>query len=721
MSTSDTFEAAVSRHDAQIVALGLTIWVGSEPTFTDRSVQSPEWLNTALGADKEQRARAVLCSLCQRFPGGLVLRSVGRRYPGEELPRWNLGLYRRRDGVAFWHGPPDPILASPGTETLPDLGTWAAAVAEELAARNFALSPVTTDNALERRLLMRAESDVATPDPTDRRLTRPSVHAPGFPPAGLRDELAEAGAYLFVLSMPESHGRPTARIELPMLKGVPMFLAVLQCVEQACLACRLPALILAGYPPPVDATVELTTVTPDPAVIEINAAPSIDAQDFLWRSREIYAASADQDLAPYRLYFNGVVADSGGGGQITLGGPSPLASPFLREPRLLPRLVRFLNRHPALSYLYSHDFVGNGGQSVRADERGTDAFDELGLALDLLEGQQKLSPELLWHSLAPFLCDASGNSHRAEVNIEKLWNPFLPGRGKQGLVEFRALRMQHTPERATALACLLRAVVAMLACTPCSLPLIDWGRELHERFALPFYLEQDLDAALNDLSSAGLGLDEAIQAMLTRDEFRCWGQAALPGCTLEVRRALEFWPLLGDAASPEQGGASRLVDASTARVELRLRPDQGVESDWRAWQIHVAGVTLPMRQERDRCGELQVFGLRYRSCIPAWGLHPALGCQAPVRLRLRHPRHTADHVVTLHEWRPDGEAYAGLPEDLASSSQRRAERMAREVLPRDSDVTRRPPPGHGLGSYCLDLRTLFCTNQVAVHHGSAPL
>ena len=114
MSTSDTFEAAVSRHDAQIVALGLTIWVGSEPTFTDRSVQSPEWLNTALGADKEQRARAVLCSLCQRFPGGLVLRSVGRRYPGEELPRWNLGLYRRRDGVAFWHGPPDPILASPG-------------------------------------------------------------------------------------------------------------------------------------------------------------------------------------------------------------------------------------------------------------------------------------------------------------------------------------------------------------------------------------------------------------------------------------------------------------------------------------------------------------------------------------------------------------------------------------------------------------------------------
>ena len=166
MSTSDAFEAAVCRHDAQIAALGLTIWVGSEPTFTDRSVQSPEWLNVALGGDKEQRAKAVLGRLCQRFPGGLVLRSVGRRYPGEELPRWNLGLYRRRDGAAFWHGPPDPMLAGPGTETLPELDTWAAALAGELAARNFGVSHVTAENTSERRLLMRAESDVANPYPT---------------------------------------------------------------------------------------------------------------------------------------------------------------------------------------------------------------------------------------------------------------------------------------------------------------------------------------------------------------------------------------------------------------------------------------------------------------------------------------------------------------------------------------------------------------------------
>jgi uncharacterized protein (DUF2126 family) len=336
-----------------------------------------------------------------------------------------------------------------------------------------------------------------------------------------------------------------------------------------------------------------------------------------------------------------------------------------------------------------------------------------------LEREEDLPPELLWHSLAPFLCDASGNSHRAEMNIEKLWNPFLAGRGKQGLVEFRALRMQHTPERATALACLLRGVVAMLTAAPYTLPLIDWGRELHERFALPFYLEQDLAAVLKALDSAGLGLGEVLQAVLMHDEFRCWGQVALPGGTLEVRRAVEFWPLLGDAASPDQGGGFRLVDASTSRVELRLRPEPGGESGGHDWQILVAGVTLPMQQERDGRGALKVFGVRYRSFVPGFGLHPALGAQAPVQLLLCHPRHTVDYLVTLHEWHPVGDAYAGLPEDLTAARQRRAERLTVEVRPRDSTLAHPPPPGHGLGPYCLDLRGLFYTNQDAAGDGSA--
>jgi len=706
MWTIEGFESAVRRHDALLAARGLTIWVGSEPTFTDRMAQAPQWLNRALGGDKEQRAEALLGDLCRRFAGGLVLRSVGRQYPGEDAPRWNLGLYRRRDGAPLWHGPPDPIVAPPGADRPPDLDRWTAALAAAFAARGLAVGPVSTRDALERRLWMSPRADARAPDDGDPRLARPSVHAQAIPASGLVDELAPSGLHLFLLCITLCGGQPTARVELPQFDDVPMFLAVLECLAQAGRACDLPALILAGHPPPVDATMELTTVTPDPAVIEINTAPSVDAADFLWRSREIYAAAADQGLAPYRLYFNGTVADSGGGGQITLGGPSPQDSPFLKEPRLLSRLVRFLNRHPALSYLFSHDFVGSSGQSVRADERGTDAFDELALALTLLGREASPGPERLWHSLAPFLCDATGNSHRAEMNVEKLWNPFLAGRGKLGLVEFRALRMQHTPERATALACLLRSVAAMLSGADDGLQLIDWGRELHQRFALPFYLEQDLDAVLTALGAAGVGLDETIRAVLLRESFRRLGQAALPGCSLEVRRGLEFWPLLGDAASPEQGGSFRMVDASTARVELRLRPEPGGAADLRDWQVHAEGVELPMRHETDSGGELQVFGVRYRSFVPTWGLHPALPAQAPVRLLLRHPRHPMDYRVTLHEWQPDGGAYAGLPEDLAAASQRRAERVALEVVPRDAAFTRRAAPDSALGPYGLDLRCM---------------
>jgi uncharacterized protein (DUF2126 family) len=276
MWTVEEFEAAVRHHDAQIAALGLTIWVGSEPTFTDCTAQTPEWLSQALGGDKERRAEAVLGGVYRRFPGGLMLRTVGRQYPGEERPRWCLALYRRRDGMAIWHGPPDPIQAVPGSETLPDLDTWTASLSAALVARGYQVSPVTADDAVERRLLMRADADVAAPDATDRRrLARPSVHAQATPAGGLRDELAESGAYLFVLRMKEPDGRSTARIELPQFTSVSMFLAVLHGVEQACLACQLPALILAGYPPPADDTVELTTVTPDPAVVEINTAPSV--------------------------------------------------------------------------------------------------------------------------------------------------------------------------------------------------------------------------------------------------------------------------------------------------------------------------------------------------------------------------------------------------------------------------------------------------------------
>ena len=685
-STVSGFADAVASHDARLAKLGLEIWVGSEPTFTDRHHHGREWLSSALGGEKELRAQALVATLARATPGAVVLRSVGRRYPGEEAPRFSYGLYRRRNGAALWNGPPDPLLLSVQPTAEPDVASWAGHFTEALDRegwRGEATACVTeTETSRTAHTLVSVRLAESVQDPLHFKLR---LHAMGSVEA--------------------------PQVELPRFETVRDFLFFLNQLEIAARNAGLTSLVIAGEQPPVDATVELTTVTPDPAVIEINTAPSRNAGEFLQRSRLIYEAAETQGLSPYRLYYNGSVADSGGGGQITLGGPAPETSPFIVEPRLLPRLVRFMNRHPSLSYLYSHDFAGSDGQSARADERGANAFDGLALALALLERHEQVTPSLVWRSLAPFLCDATGNSHRAEINVEKLANPFEPGRGQQGLVEFRALRMQHTPERATALACLMRAIVGMLATTPYDAPLIDWGRELHDRFALPYYLEQDFADVLAALSSAGLALGEPIEQVLLREEFRFITRIQLSECTLELRRALEFWPLLGDAASPEQGGSSRIIDASTCRLEIRLRPLDGKPDAIKslsAVQVLAGGIPLPLRDERDAQGPLRVYAVRYRNFVPQVGLHPLLANQAPLELWVGREGPGTDEVITLHEWRPDREAYDGVPRDLEDAAQRRKARVTSRPAPRrelQGPQTSDYPPGI-ISAYCIDLRYL---------------
>jgi uncharacterized protein (DUF2126 family) len=696
------FDAAVAGHDARLATLGLDIWVGAEPTFTDRFSEAPEWNRKAVGGDKAARAEALVVALQGRLPGSLILRSVGRQYPGEDLPRWSLGLYRRRDGVPIWTGPPDPLLTGPPQAPTPDLEALACSL---LAAFRSWGWPAVAVPDRPGAIALRMDPAAQAPDPAAPRLADPSVHERAIPEAGLHDALADEGIFLFRLSRIDEKGVPVPRLELPALPGTAAFQSLL--VVLRAWATGLPCLVLAGYPPPVDASVEWTTVTPDPAVIEINTAPDASALDFLRRLRETHAAAAVQGLAPYRLYYNGAVADSGGGGQITLGGRSPETSPFLVHPRLLPRLLTYFNRHPALSYLYSHDYAGSCGQSVRCDERGGEMFHELGLTLSLLARTAEPEPELLWRALAPFLADASGNSHRAEINIEKLWNPYLPGRGRAGLVEFRALRMQHHPERAAAIACLLRAVAAMLIGRGYDEDLVEWGRELHQRFALPFYLERDLNSVLTGLDEAGLGLGQPIRDELLRDEFRVWRRVALPGCVLELRRGLEFWPLIGDAGSQDRG-TSRLVDASTGRVELVLRPvvEEGTDAvpAFSDWHVSAEGVVLPLRDEQDESGPAKVFGLRYRSFSPWLGLHPTLGARDSIGLNLWHRGAGQSWQVMLHEWRPEGGGYPGLPRDLGDAAARRAERI--RVRPLVAPEQPRPAPDGALNPWCLDLRYL---------------
>jgi uncharacterized protein (DUF2126 family) len=732
-NSGSEIDRAVAEHDARLTALGLEIWLGNEPTFTDRYSHATEWLTGAVGDDKRRRAEALVAALARENVGAAVLRCIGRQYPGESEPRSSIGLYARRDGRPAWTGPPDPLLVA-GAGRAPelgvfDLGAFLAHLSEALAARSLACA--TFSGPDDHRLLfsLAAPAAFSPPDPAvDPRLLRPSIHARPLAPQCLRDELARDGMFLLVLGtdvLPD--GRAVPCLDLPAVGAVEIFLALLADVATAADRSRLPALVLRGFPPPVDASVLWSTVTPDPAVVEVNAAPCASVAEFLRANRRCYAAAAGLGLSPYRLYYNGTVADSGGGGQITFGGPSAERSPFFVSPHLLPRLVRYVARHPAFSYLFAHDYVGPCGQSVRPDELGPAVLGELRLALALLERVPDPAPATLWQALAPFLTDATGNSHRADLNIEKLWNPAHPGRGTLGLVELRAFRMQHTPERAAALGALVRAVLARLMTGGEALDrlsLVDREVELHDRFALPFYLEADLREVLEDLRGAGLGLAPVLARELERDDWRHLATFELGDCTLEIRRALEFWLLIGDASL--QQGTSRLVDASTSRIEIALRPSRPDVDPARlaAWRVQVNGVELPLRSESEPRGPVRVLGVRYRSFVPRQGLHPTLGIQAPLRLVLGKdsgPRAATalrtTHEVTLLEWAPDGRDYADLPADLTEASARRAARCVLRdpsgnpagestgSAPTPPPAARTLPPG-AFTPYSVDLRFL---------------
>lgn len=697
------FDAAVRAHDQALAQKGFDIWVGAEPTFTDRFSDHVQWISAALGDDKLVRAERLLLRLASATPGAALMRSVGRRYPGEDLPRWSLGLLACRDGSAIWNGPPDPLLV---TSNLPasDLAQFQAGILTAAPAHGFEAEPVESTGEDEHRLLLR-EGQTPVPGAGDGRLARRSCHLAPAPEGGLHDDLAAQGLYLFVLRRQVTAAGEALWLELPDLVEVSRLQRVLALVAAAARSARLAALILAGYPPPVDAHIAWTTVTPDPAVIEINSAPFPHCEGLLGFSRRLFAAAAIERLAPYRLHFNGEVGDSGGAGQITLGGPTPLGSPFFRYPNTLPGWIRYVNHHPALSYFFAHDHIGAFGQSVRIDERDPEHFDELGLALHLLAAQDRPEPELIWRGLSPFLADISGNTHRADLNIEKLWNPYLPNRGQLGLLEFRGLRMADSPERLVAVAALLRAVTARLAVLPFDEELTHWGPQLHDRFALPFCLRQDLWAVFEDLEHTGVGLAPALRSVLLDDEFRVLGRVVFDDAELTVRRALEFWPLVGDAAAQE-GGTSRLVDASTARVELCLQPLPGhADKDFDGWAIATEGGELPLRCTSDETRPARLFGLRYRRFVPSIGLHPTLPAHGPITLLLWHPRRRNACRITLHEWRSDQKAYDGLPEDtMEARARRRARIVVESVSPPDPAPP--PAPAHALTPWCLDLRRL---------------
>ena len=706
-SGNSTFDEAIRDHDEAISTCGLDIWIGAEPTFTNRLSEAREWLTDALGETKQTYACHIIERLRGSYPGSMILRTLGRQYAEEDQPRWSLGLYQRRDARVLADGlPTDPLGVSCPCDEERIITFWQS-LTGALGRDGWAATGFRVDGDMGLRILFRCDGQQPATDPaTDPRLGRASLHTRAIPPSGIVDDLVADGLYLVSLGCaptgPGDSRQPC--IELPGFSQVAIFMDFVQRLGQAARETGLDDLVWRGFPPPVDKTVAWTTLTPDPAVLEVNEAPAASAAEFLEMSRRLFAAAAAEGLAPYRLQYNGLMSESGGGGQFTLGGPSPERSPFFIAPRLMAHLVVYFNHHPSLSYWFAPVYIGSFSQSPRPDENVLESFGELQVALRQLAATPAAEPEFIWRSLSPFLVDTSGNAHRSEVNIEKLWNPYLPGRGCLGLVEFRAFRMTMDAESATAIAAMLRALAAMLSRQTEIQPLIEWGSRLHDRFSLPFYLRQDLHTVFSDLKAAGLGLGDSIINRLTADNWRHVGHAEFAGCRLDVDQAIEFWPLLGDAAT--QQGGSRLVDASTTRLQLTLRPCGMQDSRLDGWQLLAGRYRLPMRREQDESGIVFVMGLRYRAFVPWAGLHPGIGAQGPIVLTLLPPEAECGLRVTLHDWQPQGNPYDGLPDSFEEAQRRRRERFVVEeikAIPAPDAVT---PPAEALSDYCFDLRRI---------------
>lgn len=440
------------------------------------------------------------------------------------------------------------------------------------------------------------------------------------------------------------------------------------------------------------------TVTPDPGVVEVNLAPAPDLATFASFCEAAYLVAGDVGLSPERYRFNGEVSDSGGGGQLTFGGPAPERSPFFLKPQVLPSLVRYLNHHPALSYAFATDCVGSASQGPRTDEGVRERFEELQVTLDRLSAKgEAVGPEELWGSLAPLLVDSAGNSHRAEVNVEKLWSPHFGPRGKLGLVELRSLRMARDLERMVALGALYRSVVARFAVEPWEEPLVEWGAQLHDRFALPHFLLADLEEVLADLDDHGVGLPAPLVDAVTRQE-PALAEEELKGATLLVRPAVEFWPLMGDVASQERSGA-RLFDPSTQRIQVELR----VPSGELRGRVSAGGWEVPLQRVGAHNGrEVYVGAVRYRAWAPNPGLHPGLQPQDPLELWWERAGEALG--VALHGWIPGGGVYEGVPADAEEARQRRAQRAVVQRGAQPPPVKRAPVRGEQ--SLTLDLRRL---------------
>ncbi len=746
--------AAGDRADATLADEELVVWSGGEPTYLARDGQAAEeWQGGALGPGKWKHGRELAATLRDRLaPGGAVMYRMGKHYPGESLPRWALDIVGRRDGAPLWT---PRVLADDASQARPLAAAIAKAlgIAAELhpayedpsaLVRTEAALPVdggkldTEDRKRLARVLDQGAAEVVGwVLPIARgvdggwrtqawSLRRERLFlVPGESPIGLRLPLASLAGelppvWLDAPDLPDPrmdedaderqpmHPWFTGAIKtaitveprdgqlwvfLPPLPRASDFCALLAAIDVARAEVGVEA-HLEGYPPPPSRELAKFAVTPDPGVLEVNLAPQTSTRAAAALHAIVFDTALATGLTSERYMLDGRAAGSGGGNHITIGGPSAAESPWFRRPDLLASLLAFTQHHPSLSYLFTGAFVGPTSQAPRIDEARHDSLYELELALPRLFAEPVPPAWQVDGLLRHLLVDIAGSTHRAEISIDKLFDPGTPF-GRQGIVEFRAFEMPPHPRMAAAQVVFVRTLLAALATHPYRHPLVRWGSELHDRFLLPYYLWRDFEDVLAHLARCDQPLDpEGFRPFV---ELRCplVGTIDVGDGRVEVRNAIEPWPVLGEEVT--QAGTARYVDSSVERIELRA-----IDVPSPRFAVCVNGWQVPLRSTAQR--DTRVGGVRFRAWCPPHSLQPHLGIHHPLHIDVVDT--WASRGVgagTYHVWHPEGRGFDVAPLTGVEAAARRAQRFTLGGG-EPSPVVPRPVAAHPEQAYTLDLR-----------------
>lgn len=752
--------------DAQLCESDVRMTMGGEPTFVSiDDMEGAEWNTHADGANKRERAQQLTIRLRDAFTTGAMLHyGQGKWYPGEPLPRWQYGIFWRKDAAPIWRNP--TLLADITKDyghTVKQAQKFIHQLSRHLGIHSRYIktayedcfyylwqegglpeniNPLTSNlnDSIERKTLINL-LDAGLDQPIGFALPikwnwsdqgwksgpwkfrrGPMFLIPGNSPMGMRlplaglpwvapdkrdtqepqslfEDLPELGDYhgevtrrysrleAKIIEHPEvieqEAGDESVEVEvphtalcvearegrlylfMPPLTLLEHYLELIAAIEATAESLAMPV-VLEGYEPPRDYRVERLMVTPDPGVIEVNIHPSKTWRELVEKNTILYEEARQARLGTEKFMQDGRHTGTGGGNHITMGAESPGDSPLLRRPDLLRSLITYWQHHPGLSYLFSGMFIGPTSQAPRVDEGRDEKLYELEIAFQQMPEGEVPEPWLVDRLLRHLLTDITGNTHRSEFCVDKLYSPDS-STGRLGLLELRAFEMPPHARMSLVQMLLLRSLIAWFWREPYKHDLVRWGTELHDRFMLPHYVREDIKQVVKDLQRAGYGFELEWLDPFFEFRFPRYGNILIDGIDMELRFAIEPWHVLGEEISST--GTARYVDSSVERLQVSVT---GFTEG--RYVVACNGRRLPMRNT-GRKGEF-VAGVRYRAWQPPSALHPTIAPHTPLVFDVIDTWN--GHSVggcTYYVAHPGGRSYDDFPVNAYAAETRRMTRF----------------------------------------------